>query len=132
MNASLSPGANASVTRRILPKLIVSLLLGGLFAWLVARGGVPLIPKRADFASLHWWTVPAYAASLAVTHFFRASRWRFLIAPIKRLPLREVVALNWIGFFAIFALPLRLGELARPALTKARAGISISVGLGTV
>ena len=65
-------------------------------------------------------------------HYFRASRWRFLIAPVKRVPLRDVVLLNWIGFFAIFALPLRLGELARPALTKLRHGIPISVGLGTV
>ena len=31
-----------------------------------------------------------------------------------------------------FALPLRLGELTRPALTKLRCGIPVSVGLGTV
>jgi hypothetical protein len=46
--------------------------------------------------------------------------------------MREVIALNWIGFFAIFALPLRLGELARPALTKLRNDIPISVGFGTI
>ena len=65
-------------------------------------------------------------------HCFRASRWRFLIAPVQRVPMRDVILLNWIGFFAIFALPLRLGELARPALTKMRHGIPISVGLGTI
>ncbi|MFW6197644.1 MAG: lysylphosphatidylglycerol synthase transmembrane domain-containing protein, partial [Myxococcota bacterium] len=51
---------------------------------------------------------------------------------IKPLPLREVIALNWIGFFAIFALPLRLGEVVRPVLTKMREGIAVSAGLGTV
>ena len=35
-------------------------------------------------------------------------------------------------FFAIFALPLRLGEMARPALTKLRQGIPVSVGFGTI
>ena len=65
-------------------------------------------------------------------HYFRASRWRFLIAPVQRVPMKDVILLNWIGFFAIFALPLRLGELARPALTKLRHGIPISVGLGTI
>jgi len=126
------PTAERSVARRILPKLGLSLLLGGLFAWIAARGGVPLIPSREAFAQVHWWTVPVYLLTLLATHWFRATRWRFLIAPIRRLPLEEVVALNWIGFFAIFALPLRLGEMARPALTKLRHGISVSAGFGTI
>src|SRR5687768_16497120 len=125
-------GPQSSLARRLLPKLGISLALGGLFAWLVARGGVPLIPPREGFAHVAWWTVPAYAGSLVVTHFFRASRWRFLVAPVKQVPFRDVIALNWIGFFAIFALPLRLGEVARPALGKMRAGIPISAGFGTV
>ncbi len=116
----------------IINKLVISLLLGGLFAWLVNEGGVPIIPSEEDFEHVRWWVVPAYVGTLAVTHFLRASRWRFLIAPVRKMPLREVIALNWIGFFAIFALPLRIGEVARPALTKARHGISVSVGLGTI
>ncbi|MEM9074300.1 MAG: lysylphosphatidylglycerol synthase transmembrane domain-containing protein [Myxococcota bacterium] len=130
--AEESPEAPPSVLRRVLPKLVLSLVLGGIFAWIAARGGVPLIPSGEAFGHVVWWTVPAYIATLAVTHWFRASRWRFLIAPIKELPLREVIALNWIGFFAIFALPLRLGEMARPALTKLRQGISVSAGFGTI
>jgi hypothetical protein len=55
-----------------------------------------------------------------------------LIAPVKHIPLRDVILLNWIGFFAIFAFPLRLGEFARPALTKLRNGVPVSAGLGTV
>lgn len=121
-----------SFLRRILPKLVLSLALGGLFAWLAARGGVPLNPGRLDFSVVKLWTVPAYVGVLLLTHLLRATRWRFLIAPVKELPLREVIALNWIGFFAIFALPLRLGEMARPALTKLRHDVSLSAGIGTV
>jgi hypothetical protein len=117
---------------RLLPKLIVSVALGALFAWLAARGGVPLLPPASAFARVASWTIPVYLASLGLVHWFRASRWRFLIAPIKQVPLRDVILLNWIGFFAIFALPLRLGEIARPTLTKLRYGIPISVGFGTV
>jgi uncharacterized protein (TIRG00374 family) len=120
------------MARRILPKLALSLLLGGLFAWLVSRGGVPLIPRADAFRAVHGWGVVAYLPLLALTHFFRASRWRFLVAPVARVPFRDVLFLNWIGFFAIFALPLRLGEIARPALTKMRNGISISAGFGTI
>jgi uncharacterized protein (TIRG00374 family) len=121
-----------STERRILPKLAISLVLAAIFLVLVHRGGMPLIPPADALAQVQWWAVPAYVAVLVATHFFRASRWRFLIAPVKAVPFREGILLNWIGFFAIFALPLRLGEMARPALAKVRHRISISAGLGTV
>lgn len=128
-----APRPQPSLVRRVLPKLAISVALGALFAWLVRRGGVPLIPSVAAFEHVRWWAVGGYVALLSFTHFFRASRWRFLIAPVKRdIPFWDGVLLNWIGFFAIFALPLRLGEVARPALTKIRHGVSISSGLGTV
>lgn len=127
-----SGDVSESLLKRVGLRLIVSIVLGALFAWLVARGGVPLLPPASAFARLDPWAVPGYLASLVVVHLLRASRWRFLIAPVRRLSLRDVIVLNWIGFFAIFALPLRLGEMARPALTKLRHGISVSVGLGTV
>ncbi len=116
----------------LVPKLLISLALGALFAWLFARGGVPLLPDADALSRVSATTILAYVGSLLVLHYFRASRWRFLIAPIKRVPLRDVILLNWIGFFAIFALPFRLGELARPTLTKIKHGIPISVGFGTV
>jgi len=128
----LSGGANRGTWAKLLPKLAISLALGALFAWLFARGGLPLLPRLADLGALPGWVVPAYLGSLLLVHTFRASRWRFLIEPVQRVPMRDVILLNWIGFFAIFALPLRLGEIARPALTKLRYGIPISVGLGTV
>jgi uncharacterized membrane protein YbhN (UPF0104 family) len=121
-----------SILARVLPRLAISLVLGGLFGWLAARGGVPLLPPAAAFDQVRPWAIPSYLATLLVLHFFRASRWRFLIAPLKRVPLSEVLLLNWIGFFAIFILPLRIGELARPALTKLRQGVPISAGFGTV
>lgn len=130
---SLAPEPTGqSLLRRILPKLLVSLLLGGVFAWIVVQSDVKLIPHASAFRHVDWWGVAAYALLVVVTHFFRASRWRFLIAPVKRIPLRDVIFLNWIGFFAIFAFPLRLGEFARPALTKLRNGVPVSAGLGTV
>jgi uncharacterized protein (TIRG00374 family) len=121
-----------SLLARLAPKLVLSIALGAGFAYLVNKGGVPLLPTRQMLSHLAPWAVPVYLLSLCAVHWFRASRWRFLIAPVRQLPMRDVVLLNWIGFFAIFALPLRLGELARPALTKLRHGVPISVGLGTV
>jgi glycosyltransferase 2 family protein len=117
---------------KVLPKLLISLALGALFAWVAERGGVPILPKGSSFHQVDWAEVAFATLLLLVLTVLRATRWRFLIAPVKRVPLREVVLVNWVGFFAIFALPLRLGELARPALSKIRSGIPISAGLGTV
>ncbi|MDB4985433.1 MAG: hypothetical protein JWN04_611 [Myxococcaceae bacterium] len=114
------------------PKLLISLALGALFSWLAERGGVPIFPKSSSFRSVDWPGVGVAALMLMALTVLRATRWRFLIAPVRKLPLRDVVLFNWIGFFSIFALPLRLGELARPAISKLRAGIPISAGLGTV
>lgn len=131
--ASEPPSTSPSLARRVLPKLAISLALGALFAWLVTRGGVPLIPPAEAFAQVAWWAVPVYVVTSLATHLVRATRWRLLIRPVKDdIPLWDGILINWIGFFAIFALPLRLGELARPALTKIRHGVSISAGLGTV
>lgn len=116
----------------MLPKLVLSVFVGAAIAAIVSRNGLPLVPRRASFAHLQPWAIPSYIAIVLVTHWFRAARWRYLIAPVKDIPLREVVFLNWIGFFAIFAFPFRLGEAVRPALTKLRHGVPVSAGIGTV
>lgn len=121
-----------SFFKRIASRLVLSLLLGGLFWLLMQKTGLELRPSADAWARVSWPLVTTYLVLLVVTHFFRASRWRYLIRPVRNLPLKEVIALNWIGFFAIFAFPLRLGEVARPALTKIRHGISVSIGFGTI
>lgn len=118
--------------RRIGPKLVLSIAIGAIIAGIAARNGLPLVPPQAALAAVRPWAVPVYAVLVLMTQWVRATRWRFLIEPVKKVSLTDVVLLNWIGFFAIFALPFRLGEAARPALTKMRHGIPISVGVGTI
>jgi hypothetical protein len=130
--SSSPPAKRRSLAAFLLPKLALAVIIGGILAGLATRMDIKLVPAAEDFDRITWWTIPGYLALLTVTHFFRASRWRFLIAPVKKLPLREVILLNWIGFFAIFALPLRLGEVVRPTLTKMRQKVPVSAGFGTV
>jgi glycosyltransferase 2 family protein len=128
----VSRSPSAAQRSNLWPKLLVSIALGGLFAWIAERGGVPIVPSAENFRAVNWPQVGFATVLLALLTVLRATRWRFLIAPVRKLALREVILVNWVGFFAIFALPLRLGELVRPALSKLRAGIPISAGLGTV
>src|SRR4051794_22884864 len=88
-------------------KLGLSILFGGGLLWLLARGGLPLIPPAAAFARLKPWTLPVYIASLALLHYVRAIRWRHLLRPVGEVTNRSIVAVSWIAFAAIMISPLR-------------------------
>lgn len=116
----------------LLVKLTISLSVGALCVYLALRR----IDVAATFRVLGDVSATAiltYAATMVVTHFFRAWRWEYLLRPIGvSLPLRRLFPISSVGFMAILAVPLRLGELVRPYYVV-RAGQSrMSAVLGTV
>ena len=62
----------------------------------------------------------------------RAARWRWLLAPIARIPFRRVIGYTYIGYLANNILPARLGELVRSHVLGEREGLSRPTVLGTV
>ena len=74
-----------------------------------------------------------YLVTLAATHYFRATRWKYLLRPLGvSLPLGRLLAMSTVGFMGILLLPVRLGEFIRPYYV-ARSGQSrMSAVLGTV
>jgi len=113
-------------------KLIVSVVLGVGIAWVMARGGLPLVPPRSTFSELRPWTVPAYLLTLVVVHFFRAVRWRHLLRAVGQVSLRSVISVSWIAFGAILISPLRSGEVVRPYLITKRSSIKLWEATGTI
>jgi hypothetical protein len=79
---------------------------------------------------------PAWIAVMGVTVSFdlvaRSARWRVLLAPIAKVPLRRVAGYTLIGYLANNALPARLGELVRVHVLGEREGLSRPTVLGTV
>ena len=74
-----------------------------------------------------------YLATLAVTHLFRAWRWEYLLRPLGvSLPLRRLLLISSVGFMAILALPVRLGEFVRPYFVTRERGVRMSAAVGTV
>lgn len=118
--------------KKILTRLFISLVLGGFLYLAAKKENLSFTPPAEGMALMQWWAVPSYVGLCIITHILRASRWRLLIAPIRTIPIWDVLMLNWVGFFSIFALPLRLGEMTRPALTKLKYQVTLSAGLGTV
>lgn len=130
-DASAAP-RRVSLLRRHGLKLAVSLLLGGVVTWVLARGGLPILPGADAFASVRPWTVVVYVASLAVLHVLRAVRWRHLLRPVGGASLRNIVAVSWIAFGAILLSPLRSGEIVRPYLITKRSNVTLWEATGTV
>jgi uncharacterized protein (TIRG00374 family) len=122
-------------------KLLINLTLSlGMLAaclWFVWPDAAQMDKLEDAFASLTLAEFGPYLAGyiglLALVHFCRAYRWKYLLEPIQiRMSATRLLAICSVGFMAVLALPARLGELVRPALIRKRGEVSAAQALGTI
>ncbi len=130
--SSAEPGKpRGSRVRSFLTRLVVSLLIGGAMLYL-AFENIKWERVSNEFRTAEWkWLVP-YFLAMVVQHYFRAARWSHLLAPIVKVPFSRILPIASVGFLAIVALPLRMGELVRPYLIADPPRVRMSHGLGTM
>ena len=120
------------MTPRMALKVTLSLIVGVVCVYFALRG----VNGHAVLQALRALSPAAigiYFATLAVTHLFRAWRWEFLLRPVGvSLPFKRILLISSVGFMAILALPVRLGEFVRPYFVTRERGASMSAALGTV
>jgi uncharacterized protein (TIRG00374 family) len=117
---------------KFLLKLSLALAVGAVCVYLVLRG-IDLSAVGRELEQVSLAMVGVYLVTLAVTHLFRVSRWAHLLAPIGvRLPFRDLFVISSVGFLAIQALPVRLGEFIRPYFVVRSGQSRMSAVLGTV
>ena len=90
--------------------LSLAITIGVLFIVSREWGAVPTDLRVAA------WAVPAYLATLVVYFFARAGRFWFLVRPLGRIGVRDLLLVAFAGFLWILLLPWRLGEFVRPQL----------------
>jgi uncharacterized protein (TIRG00374 family) len=86
----------------------------------------------AALANAHPVWVVAELAACAFAISLRAQRWRVMLAPVAPVDLYATMSATAIGFGATSVLPLRIGEIVRPALLARRVGIGLSAALSSV
>ncbi len=126
--------------RRHALKLVASALITVGVVYTVEAGGLKLVPDGGDFGSVHWAALLLYIPLLVGMTWFRSVRWRFLLRQIIEVPKLRLFAVSCVGFFAMWALPFRLGELARPYMLRTRPGerragqpvLTMSAATGTI
>ena len=112
--------------------LVVGILISAVLLWVLFRDIKfdELIGtlKQANY----WWLIPN-VIFIVMTMYQRAWRWKFMVAPIKKVPFSKLLAATCVGFMANNVLPLRLGEFVRAySLSSQDPGITKSASLATI
>lgn len=113
-------------------QLFVSFALAGVFLYLAMRHTDWPSVKAALLDADYSYTAPA-VLFLCIIQFVRILRFGELIAPFAgKVSFKFLFSLGNVGMFAVFALPLRLGEFVRPYMLKREFNASMSASMGAV
>lgn len=128
--------------RRLFVRLLASVLIAIVLFWLAVRGMHAEIEAVADERgpwALVWESARAvpltalglYALLFLAVHVLKLYRWALQVRPLGERDTWKVLRIGAIGNAAIVALPLRLGEVVRPALLARESPIPFSTAMGT-
>lgn len=85
-----------------------------------------------SFEGVNYWWVALFVVLAALSHFFRAYRWKYLLSPIKMgISVHKLFSAVMIGYLINNFVP-RAGELARAYVIGKSEGVPKSAALGTV
>ena len=118
--------------RRYVRPFLASLALAGGLAWVLRSGGLPFLPPDGTLETLKPWPFVAFAIGMLGQLLIRLGRSHFLLAPIARVPFWKLMTINGIAIGLITFLPLRLGEVSRPAMLREKGKLSAVAVTGTV
>jgi hypothetical protein len=104
--------------------IVASLVLTAAFVFVMRTGALPVIPPREALAKVAPWPVVAAVLAMLASMLAKYARYYFLLAPLARVPMRRVMSISCIAMALITVLPLRLGEMARPAMLRERGKLS--------
>jgi uncharacterized membrane protein YbhN (UPF0104 family) len=104
--------------------LVASLAITAVFVLVMRAGSLPVLPPAGTFERLAVWPAAGFLLAMMVSMLAKYARYYFLIAPIARIPMRRIMSISCIAMALITILPLRLGEMARPAMLRQRGKLS--------
>ena len=112
-------------------RIILGLLVSSVFVVLAVRDID--WPHLWQTIKLTRWSylVPSMLATIA-GHYFRAWRWKFILAPVKNVRLANLFSATIIGLAANNILPARLGEIVRAHVIGQGEGISRTASFATI
>jgi hypothetical protein len=125
----LSP---SGLGKKHLRALLGSVVIVAIFVWVMRRGSLPMLPPGKDLARIDGVLVFCFVLGLLSHLLLRFARSYYLTAPIAHVPIRRLMTINAISMVIITVLPLRIGEMARPAMLRTQGHLSGWAVTGTV
>jgi len=112
-------------------KLLIGIVVSAFFLFLALRG-IDWTEFRAAFNDVAWiYLVPAVFFTM-LGHFSRAHRWKYMMIPIKRVPIGPLWSATAIAFMVNNLFPARIGEFVRAYAIGRSEGVSKSASFATV
>jgi uncharacterized protein (TIRG00374 family) len=93
-------------------KLAVGFAIGAAFLYLAVRR-IDVAQMRAALTAADYGWVLAATVLMLASHYLRALRWRYFLAPIRRVGTPALFSALMIGYAANTFMPAHLGELLR-------------------
>ncbi len=118
--------------KRYVRPFIASLALAGGLAWVMRSGGLPFLPPKGTLEALKVWPFIGFVVGMLTQLLIRLGRSHFLLAAMAKIPFSKVMTINGIAIGLITFLPLRLGEVSRPAMLREKGKLSAVAVTGTV
>jgi len=112
-------------------KIIVGLFISLLFMYLAFRQ-VDFREMGKAFASANYWYLLPIILIIFFSHWLRALRWKYFLAPIGKVRVVQLFSALLIGYMANTFMPAHLGEILRAFVIGRKSTITSSAVLGTV
>ena len=112
-------------------KIMTGLLFSLLLVWLSLRGiDIKEVPN--GLRKVNGVFVIYSMAVMILMQVLRAMRWGLILKPLDQISKLTLFSVTNVGFLAIVAIPVRLGEFVRPYLITKKSRISMGSALGTI
>jgi len=112
-------------------KLIIGSALSLVLVYLSVRG-VNFQSIADGFRTIRYGFVVPSVAAMMLMQVLRSVRWGEILSPLEKINQVSLLSATCVGFFAIVAIPARIGELARPILITQKSRVTMSAAVGTI
>src|SRR5260370_18463226 len=121
---------NSAALKRILQITLIALLTIFFLAFFLWKSNLRDVWRILLATNIVWFAIGFVINGSAL--FFRTVRWRLLLHASKPPPFYPTFFANTMGYILSTILPIRAGDVARPALLARRTNVRFSEALGTV
>lgn len=119
------------ITQRHALRLAAGILVTAVFAYLALRG-VQFAEAGRALADARYGYILLAVGILMLSHYLRALRWRYLLAPVADAGTGSLFSALAIGYAANTFVPAHLGEVLRAYVVGRKQGVSASAAFASI